>query len=124
MFKLYKCLKCGQVVAKVKATGCTPVCCGEPMMELNPNTEDAAMEKHVPVIEANGNVVTVKVGSAYSINKICYHLEVEEHIFLDVQIHSLIQALHRHLSSAKEVRSVYLLIRRCISHSEIRVTED
>ena len=63
MFTLYKCLKCGQVVAKVKATGCTPVCCGSPMMELSANTEDAAMEKHVPVIEQDGNVVTVKVGS-------------------------------------------------------------
>jgi len=63
MFELYKCLKCGQVVAKVKATGCTPVCCGDPMMKLNANTEDAAQEKHVPVIEVSGNSVTVKVGS-------------------------------------------------------------
>lgn len=62
MFKLYKCLKCGQVVAKVKGTACTPFCCGQEMMELNPNTEDAASEKHVPVIVKDGNVVTVKVG--------------------------------------------------------------
>lgn len=31
--------------------------------ELIPNTTDAAGEKHVPVIEANGDTVTVKVGS-------------------------------------------------------------
>ena len=80
MFKLYKCLKCGQVVAKVKGTACTPFCCGQQMMELNPNTEDAAAEKHVPVIETEGNVVTVKVGSAP-------HTMVEDHyispIFLE-----------------------------------------
>lgn len=31
--------------------------------ELVPNTTDAAGEKHVPVIEAKDNLVTVKVGS-------------------------------------------------------------
>lgn len=31
--------------------------------ELNANTTDGAYEKHVPVIEQNGNTVTVKVGS-------------------------------------------------------------
>ena len=31
--------------------------------ELIPNTTDAAGEKHVPVIEVNGETVTVKVGS-------------------------------------------------------------
>ena len=30
---------------------------------LTPNTVDAAQEKHVPVIEINGETVTVKVGS-------------------------------------------------------------
>lgn len=79
MFKLYKCLKCGQVVAKVKATGCTPVCCGEPMMELSANTEDAAMEKHVPVISQEGNVVTVKVGSVP-------HPMVEDHYISPIAI--------------------------------------
>ena len=31
--------------------------------ELTANTTDGAHEKHVPVIEQNGNTVTVKVGS-------------------------------------------------------------
>lgn len=33
------------------------------MNEVIPNTTDAANEKHVPVIEKNGNVVKVTVGS-------------------------------------------------------------
>lgn len=41
-----------------------PVCHGEPMAELVANTTDAATEKHVPVVEAEGNEVRVKVGSA------------------------------------------------------------
>ena len=35
----------------------------EKMKEIVPGTEDASREKHVPVCEVNGNVVTVKVGS-------------------------------------------------------------
>ena len=31
--------------------------------EVVPNTTDGAFEKHVPAVEVNGNVVTVKVGS-------------------------------------------------------------
>ena len=39
-------------------------CNGEKMKELVANTVDAAVEKHVPVIERDGNKVTVKVGEA------------------------------------------------------------
>lgn len=63
MFKVYKCMKCGQVIVKVKETAVTPTCCGEPMTELTPNTTDAAQEKHVPVIEKKDGKVVVKVGS-------------------------------------------------------------
>ena len=37
--------------------GVKPVCCGEPMTELVANTTDAATEKHVPVVEVEGNEV-------------------------------------------------------------------
>ena len=33
------------------------------MKEIVPGTTDAAVEKHVPVVEVDGNKVTVKVGS-------------------------------------------------------------
>ena len=40
-------------------------CCGEGSAELlTANTTDASQEKHVPVIEAKGGKVTVRVGSA------------------------------------------------------------
>jgi superoxide reductase len=34
------------------------------MKELTPNTTDAAVEKHVPVVRVEGNTVTVTVGEA------------------------------------------------------------
>ena len=61
--KFYKCAHCGQIIAIVKGTGVPVICCGEPMQEIIPGTTDAAVEKHVPVCEVNGNKVCVKVGS-------------------------------------------------------------
>ena len=61
--KFYQCAHCGQIVAIVKGTGVPIMCCGEAMKEIVPGTTDAAVEKHVPVIEVNGTSVTVTVGS-------------------------------------------------------------
>ena len=38
------------------------MCCGEPMQLMNPNTTDAANEKHVPAVTLDGKDVYVKVG--------------------------------------------------------------
>lgn len=60
----YKCEKCGNFVTFLgKKSGCTPFCCGEEMKAVEPNTTDAAQEKHVPDVAVDGNKVTVKVGS-------------------------------------------------------------
>ncbi len=61
--KFYRCKKCGKIVAIVNETVVPTMCCGEAMEELIPGTTDAAQEKHVPVYEVNGNLVTVTVGS-------------------------------------------------------------
>lgn len=58
-----KCNICGNLIGMIHSSGVTPVCCGEPMQHLVPNTTDAAQEKHVPVIHRNASSVTVKVGS-------------------------------------------------------------
>ncbi len=59
---VFKCEKCGSMVIKINDAACTPVCCGDPMTSLVPGTSDGAHEKHVPVVEIDGNKVTVKVG--------------------------------------------------------------
>ena len=60
--KFYRCKHCGQIIAIVKGTGVTPMCCGDDMVEIKAGTVDASKEKHVPVYEVNGNKVHVKVG--------------------------------------------------------------
>jgi superoxide reductase len=61
--KFYFCEACGNIVEMIEDSGIELVCCGDYMQELVPNTTDAANEKHVPVIEVNGNTVKVTVGS-------------------------------------------------------------
>ena len=58
--KFYKCNDCGSVMILEKSLGC----CEEGWVELKPNTTDASGEKHVPVIETEGEKVTIRVGSA------------------------------------------------------------
>ncbi|WP_326910496.1 desulfoferrodoxin [Sedimentibacter sp. MB31-C6] len=61
--KFVICRTCGNLVEMIEDSGVNMVCCGEEMEELTANTVDAAQEKHVPVVEKEGNKVTVKVGS-------------------------------------------------------------
>ena len=61
--KFYRCATCGQIIAIVKKTACPVMCCGKPMEEIIPGAVDAAVEKHVPVYEVEGNKVVVTVGS-------------------------------------------------------------
>ena len=60
--KFYICKHCGNIITKVKDSGVPVVCCGERMKEIVPGSVDAAAEKHVPVIAAEGGRVTVCVG--------------------------------------------------------------
>lgn len=61
--KFYYCKHCGNIVTYVKDNGVPVTCCGEEMVELTPNIEEASNEKHIPVIEKNRYIVTVTVGS-------------------------------------------------------------
>ena len=61
--RFFVCKHCGNIIAFVHASGAPVTCCGDVMTEIVPNSTDAAQEKHVPVIEVNGNVVTVTATS-------------------------------------------------------------
>ncbi|MDO4280748.1 MAG: desulfoferrodoxin family protein [Peptococcaceae bacterium] len=63
MNKFYRSQKCDTIVGVVKDGGEPLVCCGEEMTALEPNTTEAAGEKHLPVVTVDGNTVTVNVGS-------------------------------------------------------------
>lgn len=70
--KIFRCKHCGNIITHLTNSGVPVVCCGEKMVELVPNTTDAATEKHVPDVKVEGNKVLVTVGSVE-------HPMVEEH---------------------------------------------
>ena len=59
----YKCEHCGNIIAHIQDSGVRCHCCGEEMKPLIPNTSDGAGEKHVPMVQVEGQTVTVTVGS-------------------------------------------------------------
>lgn len=61
--EVYKCDACGNIVEVLTGGGGELVCCGEPMKLMAENTTDAAVEKHVPVVETVDGGVKVTVGS-------------------------------------------------------------
>lgn len=60
--ELYKCEICGNVVEVVHEGAPALVCCAQDMEKLEPKTQDAGNEKHVPVIIELDNGILVKVG--------------------------------------------------------------
>ena len=63
MMKFYVCETCGNVVTKLTSSGVPLKCCGKNMSVLEAGVTDAAVEKHVPAVTVEGNVVKVAVGS-------------------------------------------------------------
>ena len=63
--KFLRCKVCGKIVALVNdCSSCPTKCCGEAMEEIPANTQDCAHEKHVPVYQVEGNIVTVRIGES------------------------------------------------------------
>ena len=58
----YKCPICGNVIGLIKGDINHVRCCGKEMELLVANSEDASVEKHVPVYERVEDEIIVKVG--------------------------------------------------------------
>jgi len=58
----YKCPICGNVIGLIKGDINHVRCCGKQMELLVANSEDASVEKHVPVYEKVEDEIVVKVG--------------------------------------------------------------
>jgi superoxide reductase len=78
--EVYKCEICGNVTAVEEAADGVLVCCGQDMkLQETKTAEQEGKEKHVPVLEVDGNKVTVKVGSIE-------HPMEEEHFIEFIQV--------------------------------------
>ncbi|MBQ3256947.1 MAG: desulfoferrodoxin [Oscillospiraceae bacterium] len=72
--KFYGCRDCGNIITYQREAQLSVHCCGNAMVEMDPNTEDASLEKHKPVIEYKGKNVMVRVG------ELMHPMENDHHI--------------------------------------------
>lgn len=72
------------------------------LKELNANHTDGAFEKHVPVIEINGNQVHVSVGSVG-------HPMLEEHYITAIYLETKRGGQIRHLQPGEAPEATFLL---------------
>ena len=60
--KFLYCKHCGNLVEMIDPSGVDIICCGEPMEELEIKTADTGVEKHLPVVEKDGDLWKGTVG--------------------------------------------------------------
>ena len=100
--KFYQCSHCKNIITYVDNKGVPVMCCGEKMQELVPGTVDAALEKHVPVVEKDGNKVTVKVGSVT-------HPMLEEHHIAFIAIETKQGSQIKYLKAGEAPEAVFTI---------------
>ena len=100
--ELYHCTICGNVVEVVNTGAPSLVCCGQPMEKLVAGSKDASLEKHVPVVEAVGGGIKVKVGSAA-------HPMEEKHFIRFIEVLTKDQVLRAELAPNQAPEASFLV---------------
>ncbi len=100
--RFFQCLMCKKIVGMIQDSACPTKCCGESMVEMVPNTTDAAVEKHVPAVTVEGNIVTVVVGEAA-------HPMIEEHYIQWIALETKQGAQRKPLCPGQEPKAVFAL---------------
>ena len=72
---LYRCKKCSNMLQVVREGGRDLLCCGEKMIMLNELDKDGAQEKHLPLIEVEGDRLKVSIGSTLHPMQEEHHIE-------------------------------------------------
>ena len=98
--EIYKCEECGNIIEVLHEAGGKLLCCGQEMKKLVPNKVDAAVEKHVPIIEKDGDMVTVSVGSVA-------HPMEESHYIEFIQLVTEARTYTAHLDPGKEPKASF-----------------
>ena len=70
--RFYVCEHCGNIIGVIHDAGVPMMCCGKKMTKLEAGVVEASHEKHIPVVERDGDVIRVTIGSVE-------HPMLEEH---------------------------------------------
>ena len=98
--QIYRCNVCGNIVEVLHPAGGELVCCGQPMKLLKENSKDAAVEKHVPVIEKTDDGYRVSVGSVI-------HPMLEEHHIEWIELDTGSLQMRRYLKPGEQPVAVF-----------------
>ncbi len=61
--QIFKCTVCDNMIATVRVGDGELVCCDKAMQEIKENVQnDVATEKHIPIVEKNGDILTITIG--------------------------------------------------------------
>jgi desulfoferrodoxin len=98
--QIYKCEICGNIVEIIHRGGGTLTCCGKPMRLFTDNTVDAAVEKHLPVIEKIAGGVIVRVGEVE-------HPMLDEHHIEWIEIHTANKVYKKYLKPGEKPEAIF-----------------
>ncbi len=101
---VYKCEHCGNVVEVLQVGGASLVCCGEKMVKLEEQTEDATNEKHVPVVNEVDGGVEVVVGTTL-------HPMTEKHLIGFIEVLTEDQVLRAELTAEDEPKAKFAVVK-------------
>jgi superoxide reductase len=95
--KFYVCKHCGNIAVLINDKHVPLVCCGEKMSELIPNTIEANVEKHLPIVTKGiaDSSINVQIGSAL------HPMEKEHHIAF-MYVESEKGGQRKHLKAGEE----------------------
>lgn len=99
--QIYRCAICGNIVEVLHPAGGTLSCCGQPMELLTENTTDAALEKHVPVIERIEGGYKVSVGSVE-------HPMLPEHFIEWIELITETDVMRKHFAPGEKPVAVFM----------------
>lgn len=95
--RFYRCEGCNSVAMEVVPGECA---CEKKYEELTANTVEASQEKHIPVVERDGNTITVTVGSVE-------HPMVEEHYITLIYLETCSGGILKKLRPGQEPKAVF-----------------
>lgn len=100
--KFYFCKTCKNIVYYVSDEHVPLMCCGNVMKELVPNSTDASYEKHIPVVDVDGNKITVEIGQMP-------HPMLAEHYIEWIAVETTKGVYFRYLHPSDKPKAVFYL---------------
>lgn len=100
--EVYKCEVCGNMAEVIHTGGGQMSCCGRMMKRIKENFEDAANEKHVPVIEKIEGGIKVKVGEVE-------HPMMDKHYIEWIEVYTDNEVYRKFLKPEEKPEAVFMI---------------